>query len=190
MGFSTLKQGRKLIAYINAYNTWEELEPGAKQARYEALNVQRFTYTKQNVYIAPFNIAGFNLFVQAVAPAAGQNQPTPTLLTLAAGRFQTEAPTTAGVTIVTDNSIFAVGKLAKLTLKQRIQDATQKIASRITTARYYRHQNNSASMPFGKSAANDTFATALAAIKANAAYDNFLDTRKGNAVTVKPEGST
>jgi hypothetical protein len=192
MGFSNLRKGRQLITYIQKYNEWEDLEPGAKQQKYEGLNVNRFTYTKQTVYVAPFNVAGFDFFVEAKAPATGQNQPTPLLLTLATGRFRTEAPTTAGVTVVTNNQLFSPGKLAKLTAKQRIQTATQKSASRITTARYYRHQTNSASTPFGKSGATDTFAAALTAIRGNAAYDNFLDAAqggKGNAISVKPEAA-
>lgn len=191
MSFSTLKKGRQLITYIQKYNEWEELDIGQKQTRYEALNVRRFTYNKQTVYISPFNIAGFDLFVEAKAPATGQNQPTPLLLTLATGRFRTEAPTTAGVTVITNNQLFSPGKLAKIVAKQRTETATTKSASRITTARYYRHATNSASIPFGKSSATDTFTAALTAIRGNTAYDNFLDTTngKGNSITVQPEAA-
>lgn len=192
MGFSTLKRGRQLIAYINAYNTWEELDPGAKQQRFEGLNVNRFTYAKQTVYVCPFGVAGFDFFVQVEIPASGENQPTPLLLTLTNGRYQGTAPTTAGATIITNNKLFSPGKLAKLTAKQRVTTATNKTPSRITTARYYRHQTNSASTSFGKLNATDTFTAALTAIRGNAAYDTFLDKTngKGNSITVKPEPAT
>jgi hypothetical protein len=137
MGFSRLKNGGNFVTYYNKYKEWENKTPGQKQDAYETLNVQRFTYAKQTIYVAPFNIAGRDMFVEAKAPATQQNQPTPTLLGLAATFFEAAAPTTAGVTIVTNNQLFSPGKLAKLILKYRASTATVRTNSRITTAKYY-----------------------------------------------------
>lgn len=186
MSFRRLKAADNFKARLAAYEAWRDKSPGEKQNAYEALNVDRFTYERQVIYVAPFNIIGRDLFVECKAPATGQNQPTPQLLGLAATYFETAAPTTAGVTVITNNNLFPIGNLAKLTLKLRVRTATNKDSSRITTAKYYRHGTNSASMPFGKAAAGDTFESVLRAIKAKPAYDQFV-TVKGNAISVLPE---
>lgn len=188
MSFRRLKNSGNFQTYLKKYQEWEAKDPGEKQTLYEGLNVDRFTYEKQIIYVAPFNIAGRDLFVETKAPATGQNQPTPALLGLAATYFETAAPTTAGVTIITNNKLFPIGKLAKLILKQRVRTATTRENSRITTAKYYRHGTNSASMPFGKGAATDTFESVLRAIKAKPAYDTFVST-KGNAISIQPEAA-
>lgn len=186
MSFRRLKNSGNFQTYLKKYEEWRDKDPGQKQDLYEGLNVDRFTYEKQIIYVAPFNVAGRDLFVEAKAPATGQNQPTPTLLGLTATYFETAAPTTAGVTIVTKSTLFPVGKLARLILKQRVRTATTRTNSRITTAKYYRHGTNSASMPFGKAAASDSFEDALRAIRAKPAYDAFATT-PGNAISVQPE---
>lgn len=188
MGFRKLKNGDKFIADYNKYKTWAAKDTSERQALYDGLNVNKFTYEKQIIYVAPFNVAGLGMYIKAKAPATGQNRPTPDLLGLAAGYFLEAAPTGANMSIITNNQLFSPGKLAKLTLKLRATDATSKSPSRITGAKYYRHTVNSASMPFGKKAATDNFAAVIADIRNNAAYETFAKV-KGNSISIKPEAT-
>lgn len=188
MGFRKLKNGDKFVADYNKYKTWAAKDSGERQTLYETLKVNKFTYKKQTIYVAPFNVAGLGMFIEAKAPAAGENKPTPELLGLATGYFKLETPTGTNISVITNNQLFSPGKLAKLTLKLRTADATSKDASRITGAKYYRHTTNSASMPFGKKVAADNFATVITDIRNNAAYNTFVE-GKGNSINIKPEAA-
>lgn len=186
MSFRDLERADQLIADAAKYRLWKAKDTGEKQTLYDTLNVSRFTYLRETVYVAPFGVAARNTFVAVQAPQAGQNQPTPVLRTLLAGYFETAAPAGAGDSILTP-VYFPIKKLAKLTLKLRVTTATTKDNSRITNRRYFRHSTNSASMPFGKKTATDSYGAAINGIKAVAAYDTF-DNPKGNSIIFTPEG--
>lgn len=186
MSFRDLERADQLIADAAKYKVWKAKDTEAKQALYEGLGVERFVYEKANIYIAPFGIAGRDTFVAAEGPKDGQAPPCPTLETLLSGYYEGAAPAAAGDSII-PSSIFSVSKLARLTVKRRKTDATTKRPSRITGRRYYRHVTDSASMPFGKKVAADSYGSAVAAIRSLAAFDTFADV-KGNSITFTPEG--
>lgn len=186
MGFRDLERADQLIADAAKYRAWKQKSTNEKQAAYDTLNVDRFTYEKQIIYVAPFGLEGRNLFVEVKGPKASQNKPTPELLTLLVGYFEATAPTGAEVSIVKP-TYFPISKLAKLSLKLRVTTATTKDDSRITGRKYYRHKTNSASMPFGKKTATDSYGEAVKAIKQVSTFNTFMET-KGNAITFTPEG--
>lgn len=186
MGFRRLATADKFIADAAKYKAWRALGTAARQTKYDALNVNKFTYNKQLIYVSPFALEGYKVFVETKGPAASQNAPCPTLLTLLSGYFLTAAPTGAANSII-QPALFPVSKLAKMTLKLRTTTATTKTASRITEAKYYRHTTNSASMAFGQTSTVEDYSDVVATIKSNTAYNTFVET-KGNSISFIPEG--
>lgn len=188
MSFRDLERADQLIADAAKYRAWKARDSESRQTLYETLNVDRFTYDRVTGFIAPFGIAGRNLFISANIPADAQNRPTGDVRGLLVGYFEANAPAGSGDTILeSSQSYFPVNKLAKLTLKLRVGTATERSPSRITGRRYYRHRTNSASMVFGKKAATDTYESAVRDIKNDAAYKTFNDV-KGNSIIFTPEG--
>ncbi len=187
MSFRRLAEADKILADYTRYRAWAAKDSEERQVLYDGLNVNRFTYDKQTVHIAPFGIASRNVFVAVQAPKAGENAPTSVLLGLLSGYYEAAAPTGTTNTILEGGSLFPVSKLAKLTLKLRVTTATSKSPSRITGRRYFRHSTNSASMPFGKKAATDSYENAVRDIKNDAAFKTFNDV-KGNSIIFTPEG--
>lgn len=185
MSFRDLERGDQFIADYNKYKAWKALDSEARQTKYESLNVNRFTYNKRDIYVAPFGFSGKTGFVTARGPDEQANQPAPVLRTILAGFFTATRPTGSTDTIVSIGS-FPVGKLAKLTLKRRESTATTKESSRITGRKYFRHNTNSVSQAFGKDAADDDLEAAVKKIKAKAEYGTFKAV-KGNAIIITPE---
>ncbi len=187
MSFRRLAEADKILADYTRYRAWAAKDSEERQVLYDGLNVSRFTYEKQTVYIAPFGIANRSVFVAVQAPRAGGNAPTGTLLALLAGYYEAAAPTGTTDTILEGTSLFPVSKLAKLSVKLRVSTATSKSPSRITGRRYFRHNTNAASMPFGKKSATDSYEIAVRDIKNDAAFKTFNDV-KGNSISFTPEG--
>ena len=186
MGFRRLATADKFIADAAKYKSWRALTTAARQTKYDALNVQKFTYNKQLIYVSPFGLEGYKVFVETKGPAASQNAPCPTLLTLLTGYYVTTAPVGPTISII-QPTLFPVSKLAKMTLKLRTATATTRSNSRITDAKYYRHTTNSASMPFGQTDAVEDYTDIVATIKGKADYKTFAAT-KGNSISFIPEG--
>lgn len=185
MSFRDLERGDQFIADYNKYKTWKGLDSEGRQSRYETLNVDRFTYAREDIYIAPFGFGGMTTYISARGPATGQSPPCPTLRSLLTGHFEANVPAGPTITVVSAGA-YPIGRLAKLTLKFMQRRATAKSISRITGRKYFRHVTNSASMAFGKNTADDDFEAAVKKIKAKADYKTFNDV-SGNAIIITSE---
>lgn len=186
MSFRDLERADQLIADYNNYRAWKAKSSSERQTLYDTLNVNRFTYEKQDLFVAPFSVVGRDFFVPVRGPATGQAPPAPTLLALLAGYFETVVPGTPGVSLA-QPGIYPISKLARLTVKFRQTTATTKDESRITKRKYFRHSTNSASMPFGKKLPGDDYFEAVKLITALPAFGTFNNV-KGNSIAFTPEG--
>lgn len=179
-------RGPELKAEYDKFQQWAGKSRAEKQDLYDTLNVNKFTYTTQVVWVAPFGQGAKNLYVEVEICAAGTPSPGVEALSLAGSYFTTTKPTGAGDTILAP-TLFPKKKLAKLILKRRVTPATAKSPSRITGRKYNRHQTNSVSVFLGKNAPTDDFSDAVKAIRGIAAYETFI-TPKGNTISFVPEG--
>lgn len=186
MSFRDLERADKLIADYNNYKVWKQKSSADRQVAYDLLNVNRFKYEKEIVYVAPFGVGGRDFFVPIRAPKASQAPPCPTLLGVLTNYFETGVPAGPGISSA-QAGVYPNSKLAKLSLKYMQTLATTKSDSRITGRKYFRHTTNSASMAFGKQAANDDYFDVVKAISAKAAFISFKNI-KGNSVSFIPEG--
>lgn len=185
--YRDIMRGPELAAEYEKYQTYQKKSREEKQTLYAGLQVNRFTYTTQLVYIAPFGQPGKTVYVPVEICAAGTPSPGTVALDLADSYFATAAPTGAADTVLSDSKIFPKGKLAKMNVKQRGTLISAEHKSRITGRTYKRYNNNAVSVFLGKAAAADDFSDVVKAIKAIAAYETFIST-KGNMIQFIPEG--
>lgn len=185
MSYRDIRRGPELKKEYDQLQEYLEKSRAEKQQAYKALNVNKFKYDTQVIWVAPFNQANRTVLVQVEICATGQPAPCPTALDMAADYFQKVDP--VATQTVLDRTIFPLNKLAKLVVKQRITPATQDSQSRITGRFYKRHQTNSVSIFLGKNVDADGFDDAVKTIKNRDAYKDFIKV-KGNAVSFIPEG--
>jgi hypothetical protein len=186
MSYRDILRGAELKTEYDKYQTYLAKSRSEKQALYDALNVNKFTYNKSTYYIAPFGQAAKTIYIAVSMAAAGTPSPGAEGLSLTAEFHADAAPVGTGDTII-DSASFAKNKLAKVLFKRRVTTATTNSISRITGRGYKRHQTNSVSIYIGKATATDDFSNVVKTIKAKPAYDTFNDV-VGNSITFIPEG--
>lgn len=186
MGYRDILRGPQLKSDYDKYMIWLDKSTAEKQALYRTSRQgTKFTYSRAPIWISPFGQSAKILYVQAKGIADGQVAPAVTVRSLLANYFGVAAPTAAG-DIILESKLFPIGKLAKLSVKNRVTTATNETASRITGREYKHHTTNAASMPFGKNVAGDDYASVVRAIKELPAYKAFL-TAVGNTIQFVPE---
>lgn len=188
MSYRDINRGPQLKKAYDEYHTWLDKTPQQRSTLYaNSRKGDRFTYSKQTIYIAPFGQPAKIMFVEAKGPVNASASPAGELLSFLGGTtpyFVNSKPAATGTTVL-EPTVFPINKLAKLVLVKRVSTATEQTASRITGRTYKHHTVNSASMPFGKKDANDSFGAAVTAIKV--AAKSFNDV-VGNSVRFIPEG--
>ena len=187
MSYRDIMRGAELKAEYDEYIAWKGKTRAQKQTAYASLQVSKFTYNKQVVWVAPFAQTGKNLWVEVEICASGTPSPGSEALSLGGDFFKTAAPAEATDIIISDPRIFPRKKLAKMIVKLRKSTASQNSDSRITGRKYKRHGTDSVSVFLGQNAAGDDFNDVVKAIKAKAAYETFI-TVTGNTIQFIPEG--
>ena len=184
--YRDIMRGPELAAEYEKFQAWQRKSREEKQTLYKGLNVNRFTYENQLVYIAPFNQAAKSVFVEVSICASGTPSPGTVALNLG-GSFWTVAKPAGATDTVLGSDLFPLKKLAKMTVKERgtLREGDHK--SRITGREYKRYNSNAVSVFLGKNNATDGFDDVITAIRGIAGYETFLQT-KGNSIRFTPEG--
>ena len=186
MSYRDILRGAELKTEYDKYQVYLAKSRAEKQAAYNALNVNKFTYTKSTYWIAPFFQSAKSVYIAVEQAATGTPTPGAEALSLSA-LYRTATAPIGATDVIIDSASFALNKLAKLSLKFRQTTATTNSISRITGRGYKRHTTNSCSVYLGKNTATDDFSDVVKAIKAAPAYKTFNDV-VGNSVTFIPEG--
>jgi hypothetical protein len=184
-GYRDILRGPQLKAEYDDYIAYTQKTRAQKQQAYAALNVQKFTYASQIVWIYPFRQDARGVAVEVEQIKSEQPTPGPTALELASDYFVTTKP--ANTVTILDRTVFPKGKLAKMIVKLRVTAATSNSQSRITGRSYKRHQTNSVSVFLGKNTDTSDYFQVVKAIRTDPDYENFVIV-KGNTVTFVPEG--
>ncbi len=186
MSYRDILRGAELKTEYDKYQTYLAKSRSEKQAAYDALNINKFTYTKSTYWIAPFFQPAKSVYIAVEMAAAGTPTPGAEALSLT-GSYRTATAPAGATDVIIDTASFPAGKLAKVVFKFRQTTATANSISRITGRGYKRHTTNSVSVFIGKNAAADDFSDAVREIKALSGYKTFNDV-KGNSITFIPEG--
>ncbi|OCQ96075.1 hypothetical protein BCD64_12020 [Nostoc sp. MBR 210] len=187
--YSDIRRGAELNAALIKLRAYEDLTRDQKQASYKA---QRGTSIKVNPnrvkgYVEAFGFTG-RIFLPVKLLSATQ-QSNGTLIGVVRTAAAAEGRTNAVDFTVPSGAVLLDGlkgfQPAKLSLTQRGAEVADN-KSRVTDIEYKRYDNKSVSSPFGQATDTETYAAAVADIKAQSAIESFLQTT-GNRVAFTPE---
>lgn len=184
--YRDIMRGAELKAEYDKLIAYQAKSRAEKQTMYKALNVNKFTYSKDVYYIAPFGQNAKNIYVEVEMAAAGTPSPGVEALDITSAYHTKTTPVGTGDTIL-NGELFPKNKLAKVIVKRLVTKATEESVSRITGRHYKRNQTNSVTIYVGKGAAGDDFGSVVKAMRANTKYDDFVKV-VGNTISFVPEG--
>lgn len=190
MAYRDISRGPQLKKAYDEYQAWLDKTPEQRKALYNtAKHGNRFVYAKQTIYVPVFGQTNRTLFVKAKGPADAATTPASEVRGVLIPDFAAKDLPNATGTVILENEVFPVSKLAKLILTKReaTDNTPRDRTSRITGRVYKQYKINSASMPFGKSTALNSYSLVVNALRAKAEIKTYFDTA-GSTVQFIPEG--
>ncbi|MDZ8240150.1 MAG: hypothetical protein RMZ69_23875 [Nostoc sp. ChiQUE01a] len=187
--YSDIRRGVELNAALTKLRAWEDLSRDAKQTLYKGQRGSSVKVAANRVkgYVESFQLVG-RIFLP-VKLLSGTQTANGTLIGIVRTATAANDRTKAVDFTPPTNAALLDGlkgyKPAKLSLTDRGAPVTDS-KSRITDIEYKRYDNKSVSSPFGASTDTETYAQAVAVIKAQAPIEAFLQTA-GNRVSFTPE---
>lgn len=177
MAYRDISRGVSLAADHAKYMLWLNKDTAARQAAYATVNTpaNRVKINREPGYLVPFGSEVALVYLPG--RLIGENQAGRGGDLAKDLRTIVEPYTFSDLEVKTLTSANVLDGVkytpAKLTLTQRVNTSTTREASRITGRTYYRHENDSVTAGFGKKVVDDTYGSAVTAIKANAKYTSF-----------------
>ncbi|ALF51867.1 hypothetical protein ACX27_01820 [Nostoc piscinale CENA21] len=187
--YSDIRRGAELNAALVKLRAYEDLSRDQKQALYKT---QRGSLVKVKAnrvkgYVEAFGFTG-RIFLPVKLLSTTQSA-NGTLIGTVRTAAAAEGRTNAVDFTVPSGGVLLDGlngfKPAKLSLTERGAPVANN-KSRVTDEEYQRFDNKSVSSPFGQGTDTETYAAAVADIKAQSAIESFLQTT-GNRVSFTPE---
>lgn len=175
MAYRDISRGVSLAKDHANYLAWLDKDTSARQTAYAALGgAKKITTAHEAGYIIPFGSSSVTLvYLPARIISVAQTATVSTAVSkILQPYITTGTEFTALSTAVKDDLLSGAKKFkfAKLSVKQLVAAAAEKLPSRITGRLYYRNHTNTCTASFGKTIAADTYDATVAAIKANADF--------------------
>ena len=187
--YSDIRRGAELNAALIKLRAYEDLTRDQKQAAYKA---QRGTSVKVNANRVKGYVEAFGLTGRIYLPVRllDDNQQSNGVLismvrTAAADSSRTHAvgfTVPSGGVLLDGLSGYRPAKVSATARGAAVADNK----SRVTDIEYKRYDNKSVASPFGAGTDTETYAAAVADIKAQSALETFLGTA-GNRISFTPE---
>ncbi|BAY78358.1 hypothetical protein NIES25_48320 [Nostoc linckia NIES-25] len=192
--YSDISRGPELQDAYEKYQEWLKKPRAQKKAAYKTVakpTTERVKVERVPGLILPFNSKNNNVYLEARVISSTQEGAGAATANVARGltsdRFFLTLPTGTG-----NQSFDSPGyQFAKVIVSKRTTTATTESESRITGDTYKRHRSDNVSSAFGRKTSDDDYPTAVANIKAQSAYTNFVtgNANIGNRIGFKPEAN-
>ncbi|MBE9210510.1 hypothetical protein IQ244_29210 [Nostoc sp. LEGE 06077] len=188
--YSDIRRGVELNAALTKLRAYEDLSRDAKQSLYKGQRGSSVKVKANRVkgYVEAFGLVG-RVFLPVRLLSATQTGSVATLIGIVRTAVAAEGRALAVDFAAPVGGVKLDGLKgyvpAKLSLTQRGAEVADN-KSRVTDIEYKRYDNKSVSSPFGAGTDTETYAAAVADIKAQSAIESFIGS-EGNRVSFTPE---